>query len=757
MGKMTGSGNHFSDRIARATCVLPLLLALAAGAVLPETAADQSFRFSLSWVPALGVDLSFLLDGLSLLFVLIISVVGFFVTLYAGDYLHGHRHTGRFFVFLHAFLLSMLGLVTADNLLALFVFWELTTVFSYLLIGFEHEETASRNSARQALLVTGAGGLALLAGFLLLGMITGTHEISQMISLTARIKAHPLYHPVLVLLFLGAFTKSAQFPFHFWLPNAMAAPTPISAFLHSATMVKGGIYLLARFYPILSGTCAWMGPLMIIGAVTAVGGAVLAMGQSDLKKVLAYTTITALGIMTMFLGGNATPSLTAAMTFLLVHSLYKSALFLVAGIIDHQTGTRKLEKLGGLLPFMPLTAFGAAAACLSMAGFPLFFGFIGKEIMYKGALAEAMCPELAVGAAVLANSLMAAVGGILVIRPFLKGSADFPVPVREAPVFMWIGPVILGGLDIFFGIVPEWVAHWLVAPAVRAFHVPAEEIKLQLYHGINLPLLLSVVTLTLGVCFYLAHRPLHARMAKAAGKMPLTGSQVYEWCLTKVAALGRLQTRLIQNGSLHRYFFVVAAAFLLVTGYSFFSRTQGFPLPAPPLPAWREWLLVGVIAAAVVTVLATRVLLLAVCSLGMIGAGLAVIFLSYGAPDLALTQLLVETLTVVIVSIILLRLPGLGSRARRYRGRRLLDGLLATGVGVLVTTLLLAVLSTDLDRSLTAFFGQNSYLAAHGKNIVNVILVDFRSMDTLGEIIVVATAGLAGYALIQNNQNKRSK
>jgi len=751
---MTGSGKTHIEWIARATCILPLVMALAACAMLPKMAAGESYRLSLSWVPALGVDLSFMFDGLSILFALVISIIGFFVTIYAVDYLHGHPLIGRFFVFLHVFMLSMLGLVTADNVLALFVFWELTTIFSYLLIGFEHEEEASRKSARQALLVTGAGGLALLVGFLLLGVITGTYEISQMVPFAAHLKAHPLYGAALVLILIGAFTKSAQFPFHFWLPNAMAAPAPISAFLHSATMVKGGIYLLARFHPILGGTAAWTCPLMIIGAITAVGGAVLAMGQSDLKKILAYTTITALGIMTMFLGGSTTPSLTAAMTFLLVHSLYKSALFLVAGIIDHQTGTRQLEKLGGLLKFMPFTAFAAAAACLSMAGFPLFFGFIGKEIMYKGALAEAMCPELAAGAAVFSNALMTAVGGILIIRPFLKGMGQYALPVREATIFMWCGPVILGGLGIAFGIFPEWVAHWLVAPAVKAFHFSSEDINLHLFHGINMPLLLSVITLTLGVFFYLTHRSIHGWVKRAANRMPVTASQVYEWTLNGVAALGKIQTRFIQNGSLHRYFFIVAGTFLLVTGYSFLSQAHELPVPELPLLAWREWLLIIAITIAVVTVLATRILLLAICALGVIGAGLAIIFLSYGAPDLALTQLLVETLTVVIVSIILLRLPGLGSQARQHQGKRVLDALLAVGTGVLVTMLLLAVLNTDLDRSITAFFEQKSYLAAHGKNIVNVILVDFRSMDTLGEIIVVATAGLAGYALIRNRRGE---
>jgi len=742
-----------TDRIARASSLLPLAVFAGACAVLPHMIAGNAYRLVLPWVPSLGINLTFHLDGLAVLFVLIISAIGFFVTVYSVDYLHGHHHTSRFFVFLHAFMLSMLGLVTADNVLVLFVFWELTTIFSYLLIGFEHEQESSRKSARQALLVTGAGGLALLVGLLMLEIMGGTYEISQMVGLAPQLKAHPLYGTVLTLLFLGAFTKSAQFPFHFWLPNAMAAPTPISAFLHSATMVKGGIYLLARFHPILGGTIAWSATLMLIGALTAVFGAFMAMGQSDLKKILAYTTITALGIMTMFLGSSTTPSLSAAITFLLVHSLYKSALFLAAGIIDHQSGTRELEKLGGLLRSMPFTAFATVAACLSMAGFPLFFGFIGKEIMYKGALAEPLWPGLSAGAALFANALMTAIGGVLVIRPFFGRPGSYPAPVREAPACMWCGPVILGGIGVIFGIFPDWVGRSLVAPAVRAFHFSSESIKLELFHGFNAPLLLSVITLTLGLCFYLTHRSIYRWVGIAAARIPLTAQQVYEGCLKGVAGLGKLQTGLIQNGSLHRYFFIVAATFVLAVGYSYLSRAAAFPSLAIPLLSVREWLLVIILLAAVLTVLFTRIILLAISALGVLGAGIAMIFLSFGAPDLALTQLLVETLTVVIVSIILLRLPDLARPSPKLRFRRVLDALLAMGTGVLVTTLLLAVLSTEMDRSITTFFEQNSYLAAHGKNIVNVILVDFRSMDTLGEIIVVAAAGLAGYALIQKRRS----
>lgn len=742
-------------RFARTTCVIPLVLFFTTMSMLPRTIAGGFYRFEFPWIPSLGVQMSFMLDGLSVVFALIISGIGFFITLYSSDYLHGHHHTGRFFFFLHAFMLSMLGLVIADNALALFIFWELTTIFSYLLIGFEHKKESSRLSARQALLVTGAGGLVLLIGFLLLEIITGTYEISRMETLAPQLKSHPLYGIILTTIFIGAFTKSAQFPFHFWLPNAMAAPTPISAFLHSATMVKGGIYLLARFYPILGGTDVWTTTLVIVGSVTAISGAFMSMGQSDLKKILAYTTVTALGIMTLFLGGKTTSSLKAAITFLLVHSLYKSALFMVAGIIDHQTGTRQIGKLGGLWDSMPFTAFAAAAACLSMAGFPLFFGFIGKEIMYKGALAESMFPSLATTTVVLSNALMVGVAGILIIKPFLGHPGNYHATVKESSPYMWCGPVILGGLDILFGIVPDWIGRWLVEPALKAIHHTPVDIELDLFHGINEPLLLSIITLFSGILFYLKQQFIYKWVNFVFDKMPLAADRMYEWICDSVSTVGKIQTRLIQNGSLHRYFFVVAATFVLAAGYSYISRTESLPPIVFHSLSWREFLLTAVISAAVITVLITRSRLLAVCGLGIIGAGIAVIFLSYGAPDVALTQLLVETLTVIIVSIILLRLPRLNLKPTRNRPKKILDAILASGAGVLLTALLLAVISNDLDKSVTAFFEQNSYLAAHGRNIVNVILVDFRSMDTLGEIIVVATAGLAGYALILKRRGNK--
>ncbi|WP_372683382.1 hydrogen gas-evolving membrane-bound hydrogenase subunit E [Desulfosarcina sp.] len=735
--------------IGRLTALLPLMIFAGLCIQVPAAVNGNAVFWSWKWVPGIGVNLDVAVDGLSVLFGLIITGTGVFVVLFSADYMASHRHYARFFAFLHLFLLAMLGLVLADNLISLFVFWELTTLLSYLLIGFDNGNESARRCARQALLVTGAGGLVLLIGFLMIGGIVGTYRLSDLAGQAQLLQRHTRYLPVLAMVLIGAFTKSAQFPFHFWLPNAMAAPTPISAFLHSATMVKAGIYLLARFHPVLGGTEAWMGTLVVVGGGTALLGAVLAVGQSDLKRMLAYTTIMALGILVMFLGGKTTPALTAAITFLLVHSLYKSALFLVVGIIDHEAGTREIERIGGLIRSMPITTFGAATAAMSMAGFPLFLGFIGKEIMYAGALTEEMFPVFATTAAVLSNALMAAVAGMIAIRPFLGRPRQTPKPSHEAPVGMWLGPAAIGALGLIFGLFPGWVGRWLVEPAVFAFHPTVEQIQLKLFHGFNEPLLLSLLTLTLGSGVYLARRPIRRWTAERVDRLPVNGDRLYEMGMTATAQTAARLTRFFQNGSLHRYLLTIIGVFTLATAGTWIlnATTPPGPLRLPVLPM-AQWLLVALMAAAVGVVMAARSRILAICALGVIGSGAALIFLVYGAPDLALTQLLVETLTLIIVAVVLLRLPPLDQTSTAHPPGRWLDALVAVGAGTLVAVLTLAVTDGPLDRQLTVFFEQNSAIAAHGRNIVNVILVDFRSLDTLGEIVVVATAGLAGYSLL---------
>ena len=735
--------------------LLPAVLFGLLTAALTSTAVGHVLRWEVDWVAALGVRLAFRLDGLSMLFGLVITAVGTIVTVYSGGYIGGHRHAGRYQVVLQSFMLSMLGLVLADNLILLFVFWELTTFTSFLLIGFEHEKSEARESARQALFVTGAGGLALLAGFVLMGAVTGSYSHAILLASGDILRQSPFYPAIFVLVLAGAFTKSAQFPFHFWLPNAMTAPTPISAFLHSATMVKAGIYLLARFHPVMAGTELWTLTLTLFGATTALLGAILAMGQSDMKRILAYTTLMALGTLTLFLGGTHTAALVAAMTFFLVHALYKSALFLVVGILDHETGTRRLDAFRGLIGRMPLTAAGAAAAALSMAGFPLFFGFIGKEIMYAGALSMPFMPWLFTVVAVGANTLMTAAAGILFVRPFLGRSDPVQPPVGEAAAVLFVGPLLLGGTGILFGIIPWWVAKWLVQPAIYVLGHDHQPVELVFFHGWNMPLFLSIVTLSAGVACYLGRSGLARLLAGIQNRETLSFDRIYQASLAAVPRIGRIQSHWLQNGSLHRYLFIVVAAFVGLGAWRLGAAgLWAVPVAFPGL-AYREWLLVGLEAAAVAAVVVTRRRLVAVASLGVVGAGLALIFLIYGAPDVALTQLLVETLTVIIVAIVLLRLPDLHDRACHDRPVRIADGLLAAAAGTVVTIMLLQAGALPLDRTVTAFYEQQSLTAAHGRNIVNVILVDFRALDTLGEITVVALAGWAAFALIRRGRKRK--
>ncbi|BDD86504.1 Na(+)/H(+) antiporter subunit A [Desulfofustis limnaeus] len=729
--------------------IVPAVLFILWCVCWPEIVKGRVLVADIPWMPSFDLSLRFRLDGLSLLFGLIVTGIGTLVCIYSAAYLSGHRHCGRYFFYLLAFMLSMLGLVTADNLLLLFLFWEATTIFSYLLISFDHESPTARENGRQSLLITAAGGLALLLGILLLKGAGYSYVISSWTDLSEPVSGHPLYPYILGAILLGAMTKSAQIPFHFWLPNAMSAPTPISAFLHAATMVKAGIYLLMRCHPLLGDSHLWTVSLATIGGITAVWGAAQAIGPRDLKRVLAYTTMMALGILTLFLAGRSTAALTAAVTFLLVHALYKAALFLAVGSIDHQAGSRNLNEISGLRRTMPLTALAVGAAALSMSGFPLFFGFIGKEIMYAGALAEELIPLLAASTALVANSLMTAVAAVLAIGPFTGPFKAIRQQVVEAPWTMWLGPLLLGGLGILFGLIPGWVSRALVEPAVNAFHPNGEEVRLALFHGFNLPLVLSMLTLSFGIGAYLLRDRLHRVLIAPLTGLPFGAEKGYYGSLNRFMKGSGTLTEALQNGSLHFYLAVIIGALIVAVGWPLTGGVLGWVDFSSPLPDPAVLALLVFIAAAALVVVTARKRLAAIGGLGGIGGGVALLFLSYGAPDIALTQLMVETLTIIFVSLAMLRLPAIERSRLRPPRRRLGDGLLSLAAGTLLALLLMGIGRVSLDRSLTAFFEANSYLAAHGRNIVNVILVDFRSFDTLGEIIVVVLAAWAAVTLIR--------
>ncbi len=709
---------------------------------------------SIPWAPGLGISLSFLVDGLSMLFLLVITAVGTFVVLYAGGYLHGSKSLGRFLMFLFGFMAAMLGVVSADNLILLFVFWELTSISSFLLIGYYHEDEKSRKCALQALLVTGAGGLAMLAGFVLLGTAAGTFEISGLLALPdGALAAHPQFPMILVLILLGAFTKSAQFPFHFWLPNAMAAPAPVSSFLHSATMVKAGIFLLMRLHPALEWHPLWLAIVAPVGAVTMVLGVVLAFAQTDLKKILAYTTLAVLGTLTLLLGIGTDLAIKAALTYLLAHALYKAALFMTAGTVDHETGTRDIRELSGLRRHMPFTAAGATIGALSMAGLPIFIGFIGKEYFYK-ALLDADGPPflwetLGVGASILMVSLAVTAG----IRPY-AGPACSKHP-HEGPWTMWIGPLVLGVLAIQFGVFPGWVGTHLITPAAAVVVGDAGYVaKLKLWHGLTPALALSVLTVGLGLLVYRFSGKLRPAAASVVSIASRGGPErAYFSILDSVLVFARAQTAFLQSGRLRNYI-------LITIGFATVLLALLVPRSLPPLEVGRMLPpgLLGTVVCALMVVAAIASCLVrsrftAILTLGVVGLGVAILFFLFSAPDLAMTQILVETLTVVLFVLAFHKLPLL----REYSGRltRLRDATVAIAFGIVVTLLvLIAFHFRSTPSALATYMGENSLTAANGRNVVNVILVDFRALDTLGEITVLGIAALGVFAMLKLRPRK---
>jgi len=718
---------------------------------IPEIAGGNTVRWLWQWIPSLDIWLSFWLDGLSLMFALLITGIGALVMLYAARYLAGHPQYARFSLYLFLFMLSMLGLVLADNLIALFVFWELTTFTSYLLIGFSHADPKSRRNALQALLLTAAGGLALLAGFILIGITQGTFELSAL-NAAGTLSESAWYLPILILVLLGAFTKSAQVPFHFWLPNAMAAPTPVSAYLHSATMVKAGVYLLARMHPSLSGTDVWLWTLTLFGGVTTVFASVMALRQIDLKQTLAYTTLMALGTLVMLLGGSSGYAITGAMAFLFVHSLYKAGLFLVIGVVDHATGTRDADVLGGLAKAMPITAAAAGLAALSMAGIPPFLGFIAKEVAYAGAVGSSLWP-LAVGFALAANALMVAVAAIVAWRPFHGPQGQLPHAPHEGPWPMLLGPVSLAVLGLGFGLMPG-LAAVIVEPATNAvLGHPDTGGRLKLWAGFNVPLLLSIATLIFGYMIYASHQELRASLARLEARAPDFDAG-WDRLLDHFMAVAKGQTRLIQTGLLRHYLFATFTVLVVTIAVTMLARGPAAPEMALGGLSVREWGIAGLILAGTVAVVLTGSVMTAIIALGVVGIGVALIFIVYSAPDVAITQLLVELLVVVLFAVAALKMPGL-DRGGKQRHRPA-DGVVAVAAGGLTALVLMMVTSTPFDRRLSDFFEAASYAEAYGRNIVNVILVDFRALDTFGEIAVVAAAALGAFALLKNVSKKRA-
>ena len=736
----------FGERTGLVLALYPAAVVVWLVQFLPAVMEGETFLFTQAWAPGLGLSLSFMLDGLSMLFALMISGIGTLIMIYASGYLHGHPEQARFYVLILTFMSSMLGLVLADSLITLYIFWELTSITSYLLIGFDHNDADARKSALQGLLVTFSGGLALMSGLIMLNIAGGSWSLQELLTDGEALREHALFVPMLLCLLGGAFTKSAQIPFHFWLPNAMAAPTPVSAYLHSATMVKAGIYLMARLHPALGETFLWTAILSIAGASTMFLGMVMAIRFTAIKKVLAYSTIMALGMLTMLLGIGTKEAIIACMTFMLAHSLYKGALFMVAGILDHETGTKDIAEMGGLRRVMPVTAACAGVAALSLGGVIPLLGFIGKEEMFKAVLHAPDFKNFMLVLSLGTSILVVTVAAIVALRPFFGELKPTPETPHEAPLSMLGGPLVLASLSLLLGLMPSLAGQGVLEAAVSAVMGESVSLHLALWHGINAPLLMSAASLIIGLAIYWGWD----RVRAALGRLEPLFSHGPEWAYGRLMDglvwLAETQTRLLQNGYIRSYLVMTLLTFIGLTGYTLLFRYSpdfSFDIDV----ALHEAGIVLLMCAGAVSACITRSRLAAVVAAGVMGFCISLIFILFSAPDLGITQLLVETLTAILMILVLFRLPRFSRLSTSFERAR--DFVVAVATGGLITLLLLMATNVSLFPSISDYMIENSQPLGQGLNIVNVILVDIRALDTMGEIFVLALAAIGAFAMLK--------
>ncbi|MFV8225553.1 putative monovalent cation/H+ antiporter subunit A [Christiangramia aquimixticola] len=742
------AGRLFKGKLAILASLVPLSLFLYFFQFISPVSQGDVIVRSYEWVPSFGVDLGFKLDGLSLLFSLMITGIGFLVFAYTSSYLKGHHYLDRFYGYLGAFMGAMLGLVLSDNMITLFVFWELTSISSFFLIGFNNNNPASRKSALTALGITGIGGLFLLAGALLLNNISGTYSISEMLTMRDLIVGDEFYYIAVLLLFGAAFTKSAQFPFHFWLPGAMKAPTPVSTYLHSATMVKAGIYLLMRFTPILGGENFWNTTLIIVGGITMLYSAIHTLFRTDLKGILAYSTISALGILVFLIGLGTQEAFLAAAVFIIVHALYKATLFLVTGIIDHQTHTRDVTRLSGLNKIMLPVGIAGILAAISSAGIPPSIGFVGKELTYEASHNSETIVILVMIAIVLTKILLLYAGFVAGIKPFTGKLPEEHTNVKMPGFIMWAPPLLLATLGIVFGVAPFLIDGPIIKPVVTALGADASEIHLALWHGFNLTFILSLITIGVGTALYFFLTPskkLENGIAKYDSIAPENLMIRFNNFFVELSALW---TNFFQNGYLRNYISIIVLFLVVLVGYIIIGNTS-FSINYDSLSRVTVYEIITtlILIAGIFYTVFTESRLAAVAAMGVVGLSICLIFVFYSAPDLAMTQFSIDTLTVILFVLVLYKLPKylkLSDHKTRIR-----DGVLSTVFGLIITALALEVLSEPVSKDVGNFYAANSYIEAHGKNVVNVILVDFRGADTLIEISVLSIAAVGVFGLMK--------
>ena len=711
----------------------------------------------ISWISELGLGLSFILDGFSLSFALLVTGIGAMVFFYAQAYMKKYSGTDRFLFFLTLFSGAMLGMVLSENLIQLFIFWELTSVLSFLLITFFHEKEEARKAAFQSLYITAFGGLSLLAGIILLGTIPESYSLNDWISSSEAIRESELYLPGLLLILLGIITKSAQFPFHFWLPGAMQAPTPVSSYLHSATMVKAGFFLLAKLNPVLGGTPEWMYIISSIGVITMFMGVYFAITKTELKSVLAYTTINALGVLVLLMGIDTKLSIKAALLFLFVHALYKATLFMVAGLIDKKAGTKEFSGLGGLARTMPLTFAITLLSALSMAGIPPMLGFLGKELIYEAKVQLPGISSIILVVGVAANILLVAVSLNFVYRIFLAPRTNKnPAPKEDRKSWLLLAPVMLAILSLTFGLFPKILGSTLIESALASVTKETGAVKLKLWHGFNDVFFLSLFTVVAGfmLTYLIVTKEKLLRNWQAFNErfVRFSLSDKFLSGMDSFVNVANKKTRIIQHGY-HRYYVMTIIVLAAVAmWYQFYATGAQLTISnSGNIPYYMAGLvLVSVFA--VVMAMFSRSRLAAIVAMGIVGYGIALVFMYYGAIDLAITQILAETLIVVLFVLVLQKMPRflrLSDKKQRIR-----DLVIAIGFGSVMTLVTIQSMDISLQPAISGFFIENSWSKAFGKNVVNVILVDFRAMDTLGEIIVLAVAALGVSMLLRKKGGK---
>lgn len=738
--------------------IIPISIFIYLLSYLPKLV-ERPYLYSLNWLPSLGINYDIYVDGLSILFGLLISGIGSLVVLYSIFYLHKTEKLGHFYTYLLIFMTAMLGVVFSDNVFVFYVFWELTSLSSFLLIGFWNYREKSRYGALKSMLITVLGGLAMFAGFVWMSILTDTSSIRIMIEKSDVIVNSPYFLAILILILLGAFTKSAQFPFHIWLPDAMEAPTPVSAYLHSATMVKAGIYLVARLSLIFAGTDEFFLIVSSFGLITLCWGSYMAVKQTDLKGILAYSTVSQLGMIMAMLGFGTGVAVLAAIFHILNHATFKGSLFMVAGIVDHETGTRDIRRLGGLYTLMPITATLAIFGVFSMAGVPLpiFNGFLSKEMFFdatvdlrdeSGSIYQTVGPFIPF-IAVLGSIFTFVYSMILFFKTFTgKLQMDkLEKKPHDPPIGMLISPFVLVTLIVLIALFPGPFNHYLLTPATFAVKGEISHTHIKFWHGLtNLPMLMTGVVLLIGILLFLSKE----KWLHVYNRLPGSWSmnKVYDFLLNGLLKGSKYVTSFYMTGSLKNYVRIIIGFMSMIGLFTLFQTNgwaftfKGASLSIPELAI----ALTMMIAAIAVLFISNRIA--AILVLGVVGYGLSLLFVFYSAPDLALTQLIVETVTVALFLLAFYHLPKL-KEEKESKSNNIINLLISISFGVFITLVGLSSHSSKWFESISSYFVETSYSLGGGNNIVNVILVDMRGLDTMFEISVLGIAALGILALIK--------